>query len=131
MSHMTMQKSSLSDADAIKAACQDMHLKIREHAKPTYYQGRKGDVVCDYVISLPGTEYEVGLKWNAMTRGFDLYYDKWNGYVENVLGKGCEKLIQSEAFHKILGDAALRGYSMEAPTEYDKEGDMLFEIAHY
>jgi len=132
MSHMTMQKTALDDAEAIKASCLDMHLKIRENAKPTYYSGRKGDVVCDYVISLPGTDYEVGLKYNAMTQSFDLYYDKWNGYVENVLGQGCSKLIQSAAFHKILGDAQLRGYTMEAPPEVEtKTGELLFEIDHY
>jgi hypothetical protein len=133
MSHISMQKTALDDATSVKGACEDMGLKIRENDRPVYYNGRRADVKCDYVISLPGTSYEVGLKFNPMTKTFDLYYDKYQGHVENVLGKNCAKLTQTAAYRKIIGKARLRGYQLglTSKPKFNEKRQMLFEIDHY
>jgi len=101
--------TSLNDIDAIKAACEELGLQIREGGVVRYYY-QNNNVKADYVISWAGSSYDVGLKKDIKTGNFHLVYDTYNGQVEAKLGKGCCKLIQSATFHKIAVKAKLKGW---------------------
>lgn len=101
MSHLTeLGKVNLGmfDIEAIKDACQELHLTFRVGGHIRYYYGQ--GQTADYVISIEGCPYDVGLVKDEQGN-FKLVYDKWNDVVEKALGKNCHKLVQSAIFHKI------------------------------
>jgi hypothetical protein len=109
MSHYSQHVSKLNDIDAVKAACEELNLTIREGGTVRYYSS-SNQVKANFVISIPGCQYDVGLVKDSKTGNYTLVYDEWQGYVEKKLGKGCIKLIESANYHKITKKAKLRGY---------------------
>jgi len=101
MSHYTTieVKLSIHDIEAIRDACAELKLKIRAGGIVRYYFSHNQQHA-DYVVSIPGCPYDVGLVKDG-NGNFKLVYDDYQGYVEKALGKGCHKLIQSAIFHKI------------------------------
>jgi len=109
MSHYTQIKCSLTigDLDFIKEACKELGLTFRIGGKVRFFYNHD-QKTADYVISIPGSNYDVGLK--ADKKGnFELIYDKFDGSVERILGKDCHRLIQSTVYHKICKHAKLNG----------------------
>jgi hypothetical protein len=102
----------LSDADSVKDACKEMGWTIKEDATVRYYSSY-GTVKADYVISAPGCPYDVGLVKDPKTGNYNLVYDSYQGHVEKVFGKGCEKLIMSANFHRIAKKAKAKGYFIQ------------------
>ena len=111
MSHYSTVSVNLDDEASIKAACNEMNLKIRLNSKVKGYYGH-GDTVCDIVIEIEGSPYEVGLRRNGKG-GYDLIYDKFGGHVEKVLGKDCKKLVESATYHKVTKTARKLGFMIQ------------------
>lgn len=95
------------DLDAIKDACQELHLSFRVGGTVRYYWGHN-QITADYVISIEGCPYDVGLIKDEFGN-FKLVYDTYGGHVEKALGKGCHRLVQSAIFHKIRRACNQRG----------------------
>lgn len=108
MSHLSSLASKLDDIEAIKDACKELGLTIREGGTVRYYY-QQSNTKADYVISIPGCSYDVGLMKDTKTGTYNLVYDKFNGYVENKLGKNCSKLVQSATYHKLARGCKLKG----------------------
>jgi hypothetical protein len=122
MSHYSTIKVSLtiSDLDFIKEACKELNLTFRIGGKVRFFYGHDQQTA-DYVISVPGSNYDVGLKRNLKGE-LELIYDKFDGSIERILGKDCHKLIQSTVYHKICKSAKLNGKVVTKK----KVGDSLF-----
>ena len=107
MSHYSTIKCTLTinDLDFIKDACKELGLTFRVGGKVRFYYTHD-EQTADYVISIPGSRYDVGLKKDKQGN-LELVYDKYDGSVEKVLGKDCHKLIQSTVYHKIVRHAKL------------------------
>jgi hypothetical protein len=97
----------VSDLDFIKEACKELGLTFRVGGKVRFYYS-SNQTNADYVISIPGSNYDVGLK-NDAKGGFELIYDTYDGTIEKALGKNCCKLVQSTVYHKIMKHAKLNG----------------------
>jgi len=108
MSHLSSLTSKLDDIEAIKDACKELGLSIREGGTVRYYY-QQSNTKADYIISIPGCNYDVGLSKDVKTGTYNLIYDKYGNYVESKLGKNCSKLVQSATYHKLARGAKLKG----------------------
>jgi len=126
MSHYSTIKCSLtiSDLDFIKEACKELGLTFRVGGKVRFFYSHDQQTA-DYVISIPGSNYDVGLK-RDLAGNLTLIYDKFDGSVEKVLGKDCHKLIQSTIYHKIVKHAKLNGKFVA--KRYNKGESVFVEI---
>jgi len=128
MSHYSTHTTKLNDLDSIKAACTELNLTIKEGGRIRYYSSM-GQVNADYVISIQGCPYDVGLVKDQKTGNYNLVYDTWQGYVEKHLGKGCEKLIKSAIFHKIAKKA--KGYGYFIQKKDTEKGTVQMTLTRY
>jgi hypothetical protein len=90
MSHTTTLKTvSLKDAEALKAAAeylkgQGVNCTLAENVKPRmYYKDQYG--VCDFVLQLHDTQYDVGFAKQA-DGSYLPVYDSHAGYIQNQIG---------------------------------------------
>jgi hypothetical protein len=127
MSHVVSIKTELRDIEAVKRACAELGLEFKENQKTIKWFGaiikgmeyRGADAAsnagiaeenygkCDHAIGVPGSKYEIGLVKNPATGGYKVYYDYWDDgsgtcgkAIQDKLGQGCEKLIESYSTHK-------------------------------
>ena len=113
MSHITRIEISVKDLQALKQACKDLGLEFVDGQ--THYrwfsrfmgdtelpQGMKESDLgkCHHAIRIPNdsTAYELGVR-KQKDGSYQLVYDYWQGGfgLENVIGKGAQKLVQSYA----------------------------------
>ena len=117
MSHTSLVQANISDLESVQEACKELNLSIRKGGiVKSYYN----DKTADYVISIQGCPYEVGLVWNNKEKKYNLLYDSYGGHIENKLGKNCGKLVQSAAFHKVAKAAKLKGFFVSKKIEGSK-----------
>lgn len=94
MSHVTvLQGVKINDEAAIMQAVnelkrQGVNIDIKRNAKPRVH-GRDQAPVCDYVLTLPDCQYDVGLQKNAETGNFDVVLDTYLNQVGSQLGATC------------------------------------------
>jgi hypothetical protein len=108
MSHFTTIKTQIKDIQALRAACDELGLAVKQNAQARgYYENKtKGD----YVIKLKGP-YDIAL--NKQPDGsFGITADLWEGHVENEVGKNYGKLLQLYGVHKATLEARKRGLSV-------------------
>lgn len=97
MSHTsTIKGVQIKDARAIRAAVEDLRsegvrIELIENATPRmYYHHQEAEVGnCEFVLKLPGSRYDVGLKWNKEEGQYDAYLDTWAGEIRNAIGATC------------------------------------------
>ena len=128
MSHYSTHTSKLNDADSVKDACKELGWTIKENGVVRYYSNY-GTVKADYVISAPGCPYDVGLVKDLKTGNYNLVYDTYQGHVEKVFGKGCEKLIKSATFHRIAKKA--KGYGYFIAKKDTEKGTVKMTLTRY
>lgn len=119
MSHYSTIAVELNDIESIKAACSELNISVKERGKIRYYFSQ-GVADADYVLSIQGCPYDVGLVKDPKTGNFNLVYDKYGGHVEKVLGKNCSKLVQSATYHRIVKKAKLKGFFVSRTTKDNK-----------
>src|ERR1017187_5606609 len=98
MSHFTTVKTQIKDIAALRSACAELGLTVKQNADARgYYENKtKGD----YVIKLKGP-YDIAL--NKQPDGtFGLTADLWQGHVEKEVGQGYGKLLQLYGVHKAV-----------------------------
>lgn len=120
MSHYSTVTVKIDDVNAVKDACKELGLIIKEKGTIRYYYNQ-GHTTADYVISIPNCPYDVGLVKDPLTGNYNLVYDKYGGHVEKVLGVNCCKLVQSATYHKIAKHAKLKGFFI---TKQDNKGKL-------
>ena len=97
MSHTTTLKGvQIKDRRCIEAAVADLkregiNIELLRNATPRmYYREQEREIgVCDYVLKLPGSRYDVGLKWNAKDNQFDALLDTFAGDISRSIGAAC------------------------------------------
>ena len=115
MSHFTSIKTQITDIAALRSACQELNLNLREKGRARGYNGRhhKGD----WVIVLPGP-YDIAL--NQQPDGaFGLTTDWWGGSVAQAVGENYGKLLQLYGVHKASAEARKRGLSVARQARTD------------
>lgn len=149
MSHTTTIKSvPIKDVAALKAAVAEMQqngvkCELRENAMPRMYsEGQARAVgVCDYVLYLPNSKYDVGFVKQA-DGSYAPAFDEWAGQVAGSLGAACPvpssaegkaqhaigKLMQTYGKHAAINQARAEGYAVESAT-YDKNNNLVITLA--
>ena len=108
MSHFTTVKTQIKDIAALRSACAELGLTVKQNAQARgYYENKtKGD----YVIKLKGP-YDIAL--NQQPDGsFGITADLWEGHVENEVGKNYGKLMQLYGVHRVALEARKKGLSV-------------------
>ena len=106
MSHFTTIKTQIKDIAALRSACAELGLTVKQNAQARgYYENKtKGD----YVIQLKGP-YDIAL--NQQPDGsFGITADLWQGHVEKEVGQGYGKLLQLYGIHKATIEARKKGH---------------------
>lgn len=148
MSHTTTIKSvAIRDANAIRKAVEELkekgiNIKLREDSVPRMYYATQG-TKCDFVLNLPDSMFDVGLKLQK-DGTYSIEYDEWNNQVGNVIGAACRlpsnpgdrslyqlgQFLQSYAKNAAINAAAAQGFMVES-AELDKEGNVQLMLASY
>jgi hypothetical protein len=108
MSHFTTVKTQIKDITALRSACAELGLTVKQNAQARgYYENKtKGD----FVIKLKGP-YDIAL--NKQPDGsFGITADLWEGHVEKEVGEKYGKLLQLYGVHKATLDARKKGLSV-------------------
>ena len=108
MSHFTTIKTQIKDIAALRSACAELGLTLKQNAQARgYYENKtKGD----YVIKLKGP-YDIAL--NQQPDGsFGITADLWQGHVEKEVGQSYGKLLQLYGVHKATMEARKKGLSV-------------------
>ena len=123
MSHFTTIKTQIKDIEALRSACAELRLVVKQNAMARgYYENQiKGD----YVIKLKGP-YDIAV--NQQPDGsFGLTADLWQGYVEKEVGTNYGKLMQLYAVHKAMREARKKGHL--ARRQPQKDGSIKLVIS--
>ena len=112
MSHFTEIQTQIKDITALKAACSELGLGLKENAVARGYgcNKRKGD----YVITLKGP-YDVAVN-KTQDGSCGLTTDWWAGHVEKEVGKNFGRLLQLYGIHKAQIEARKKGYTARRQT---------------
>ena len=108
MSHFTTVKTQIKDIAALRSACAELGLEVKQNAQARGYYENK--IKGDYVIQLKGP-YDIAL--NKQQDGtFGLTADFWDGHVEKEVGTGYGKLLQLYGVYKAAIEAKKKGLSV-------------------
>jgi hypothetical protein len=108
MSHFVSVTTQIKDIAALRSACAELGLIVKQNAEARgYYENKtKGD----YVIKLKGP-YDIAV--NKQPDGtFGLTADLYEGHVEKEVGKDYGKLLQLYGVHKTTMEARKKGFSI-------------------
>src|SRR5262249_30989281 len=129
MSHISEIAIQVKDLDSLEAACRELGLElVRGQTKYKWFGQWVGDTPlppgvkksdlgkCDHAIRIPGNEaaYQIGVCKNS-DGTFSLRWDFWcGGYgLEERVGSGAGKLIQSYAAEVAMRQARKQGYAVQ------------------
>ena len=93
MSHVAKVEVEIKDLTALETACNKLGVTLERGQKTwvSYY----GTDQCEHAITVPNSDYSVGVIKNENGTGFHLKFDSWGkhgrGITERV-GDGCLKL---------------------------------------
>jgi hypothetical protein len=108
MSHFTTVKTQIKDIAALRSACAELGLELRQNAQARGYYDNK--TKGEYVIKLKGP-YDIAL--NKQPDGsFGITADLWEGHVEKEVGEKYDKLLQLYGVHKATIEARKKGLSV-------------------
>ncbi|TAK09316.1 MAG: DUF1257 domain-containing protein [Candidatus Manganitrophaceae bacterium] len=131
MSHITKIDIEVTDLTALKAACRRLGFTVVDGQKTYRWYGRPvGEAPlpeglsienlgrCDHAISIPGAEYEIGVR--AEKGGYRLLWDSYErGGLEQRVGKGAGLLKQAYGIEKAKLEARRKGYSVYESRKTD------------
>ena len=122
MSHFTTIKTEVRDLDALNDACAEMDLKLVPSAICRGYAGavRKAG----HVVRLKGP-YDIAVD-PAEGGGYGFSADWWGGHVEEEVGAGYGRLLQSYGVHKTLREARMRG--LRATRQLEADGTIVLTL---
>jgi hypothetical protein len=107
MSHFTTIETQIRDAAALREACRELGVELKENAEARGYGSntRKGDLV----VKLKGPYDIAATKQTDST--YQLVTDWWGQHVEREVGQGYSKLLQLYGVHKAQQEARRKGYT--------------------
>lgn len=151
MSHVAKVDIVINDLDALMLAASECGLEFNEGQKTYRWYGRwlndyNGENAafrhgiqpedygkCEHALSVPGSvnAYEVGVCKNPNGDGYILIWDFYNrGYgLQDYIGDGGEKLMNSYAKHATINYAHMHGMSVE--EEVDENGEINLTLYDY
>jgi hypothetical protein len=105
MSHFTKIDTKIRDIAALKSACTELGLDVKQNTMARGFGSncRRGR----YVIKLTGP-FDVAINPGANGE-WELQADMWGEYVEKDLGKNLGRLRQAYAIRKTMAEANKRG----------------------
>jgi hypothetical protein len=106
MSHFTSIKTQIKDIEALRSACTELGLAVKQGAEARGYLANR--IKGDYVIQLKGP-YDIAIN-KQPDATFGITADLWEGHVEREVGKGYGKLLQLYAVHKATREARRKGH---------------------
>lgn len=150
MSHTTtLSNITITNATAIRRAVEDLRqegieIELIENAIPRmYYQHQAREVgKCDFVLKLPKSQYDVGLKWNSKSKEYDVFLDTWAQQVSGQIGATCPmpssdtakgehaigRFTQRYGLHAAKIAAFEQGYDVIGET-IDDDGNIQLQLA--
>lgn len=148
MSHTTLVKSvAIRDTNAIAQAVdrlksKGVNVELKQNIKPRMYFSQQGEV-CEYVLSMPGCRFDVGLKLQK-DGTYAPMYDEHANIVGNVIGAACRlpsdrddrslhqlgQFLQAYAEFAAVNAASAAGYAVESST-VDENGNVELMLASY
>ena len=128
MSHVVVLDLEIKSLEAVQRMCANLGWVFHENQKTYRWYGQwVGDYnaadaatrqgfnpedlgKCDHAISVPGVEYELGLKWTG--EKFSLVWDFWDKKLQSEMGgtKG-EKFMQEYGLACVTLEAEQQGYT--------------------
>lgn len=146
MSHTTTLRGvQIRDIAALSSAVADLKAKgvncdLISNARPRMYYGNQHGV-CDYVLKLPNSQYDVGFDRQA-DGSYAPVFDEWAGSVAGQIGATCPmptsaegkvqrqigQLLQNYAKHAAINAAVAQGHTVESCTQ-DEEGNLNLVLA--
>lgn len=135
----------VTDIAALRAAvdklkAQGVNINLVENTKPRVH-GWDQAPVCEYVVQLPNTNYDVGFKYDATTKAYEPVLDTYRNEVGSQLAPSCRvdstvpeahrqigKLAQYYAEAAATNAAVMQGYSVDGATT-DAEGNIHLTIS--
>lgn len=141
MSHTTTLKGvQIKSQTAIRKAVADLqkegvNITLKERAQPRMYYDHQAAAVgiCDFVLSMPQSRYDVGLKWNEKEKQYDAILDTWGQDIRGQIGATCAmpadagkigehaigRFTQRYAVNAAKEAASAQGYYVEGETIAD------------
>lgn len=121
MSHTTVIKSvPIKDINALEKAVQELKDKgvncdLVQNQKVRMYSVAQSNSlgVCDYVLKLHDSPYDVGFVKQA-DGTYSPAFDDWSGHVKRNVGTSCPVPNTAEAKHQANIGALMQGYSKHA-----------------
>ena len=140
MSHTTTIKNvPIKSIPALKKAVEALQQKgidcnLKSNKKPRMYYPDQCQV-CDYVLALNNSKYDVGFLKNDKNE-YQVLFDTWNDYVAKEIGATCQlpntaeekaqhalgQLLQEYSKHVVIEEANNQGYII-TDSYTDEEGN--------
>ncbi len=117
MSHFTTVKTKIKDLQCLKQALKDLNYTYEEAEEGVKVRGYLNQLeTADLCIKASKT-YDIGVR--ATVDGYELLADWWG--VETTRGVTEEEFVnqltQRYAYHKVIKEVKVRGFSIEAEEE--------------
>lgn len=125
MSHFVTVKTQIKDIGALKSACQELGLEVRDNdlARGFINARTQGK----HVIKLKGP-YDIAV--NPQPDGtFGMTCDWFNGHVAKEVGEGYQRLLQLYAVHKATAAAKQQGYTVT--RQPGKNGSIQLRVCSF
>mgnify|MGYP001575209660 CR=1 FL=1 len=103
MSHMRTYTTSIRSIPALALACQRLNLTFHENQKTAQYYGKQLDT-CEHAISIPDTNYQVGVVKNVDAT-YALRADFFDSQVRKAIGENGLRLVQEHHAAVVLLEA--------------------------
>lgn len=132
MSHVESVDVTVTDLDAVKAACKRLGVDFIQGKKTYNWFGQHvGDYPlpkgmteeelgkCDHVVKVPGVNYEIGLVKKKDGKGYTLAYDFWGsskngghdgGQLKARFGDKLQKFVDAYSVEALKRQALKKGY---------------------
>ena len=122
MSHFTTIQTQVRDLSALRAACEELGLRVLTNTEARGYGSnhRHGE----QVIRLNGP-YDIAVN-RQPDNTLGLTTDWWGKHVEKEVGKGYGKLLQLYGVYKAQAEAKRKGYTTRRQSL--KDGSMKITI---
>ena len=115
MSHFTTIQTQVRDVSALRAACEELGLRVLINTQARGYSSNR--LSGDLVIRLNGP-YDIAV--NRQSDGtFGLTCDWYRGHVEREVGKNYGRILQLYGVHKASREARRKGYTTRRQTLKD------------
>lgn len=108
MSHISKIELEVRDIEVLTNACKRLGLVFLKGRKTFKWFGKEAN--CDHAISIPGSDYEIGI---VGAEGlFELNCDYYDRNIEKAIGPQGGLLKQAYAIEKTKVEARKKGYSV-------------------